>query len=204
MKVEHAQAVQLPEPALRGRTSLEQAIRKRRSVRDYTPEALTLAELSQLLWSAQGVTGEEGLRSAPSAGALYPLETHVAVGKVEELAAGVYRYHPEVHRLSEVRAGDVRKELARAALKQACIEQGAVVIVLAAVYERTTSEYGEEGESYVHMEVGHVGQNVHLQAVALGLGTVMVAAFDEERVQGLLDLPAEERPLYLMPVGRPR
>ncbi|MDR7419992.1 MAG: SagB/ThcOx family dehydrogenase [Armatimonadota bacterium] len=182
--------------------SLESAIARRRSTRAFADAPLALADVAQLLWSAQGVTDQEGHRAAPSAGALYPLELYLVVARVEGVSPGVYRYIPARHALELVRAGDVRSRLMAAALDQTCVGAGAAHLVFSAVYERTTAKYGERGTRYVHMDVGHAGQNVYLQAEALGLGTVAVAAFDDARVREILGLPGNEHPLYIMPVGR--
>lgn len=194
--------IKLPEPRHDSDVSIEETLLKRRSVRNYTGESLTLQEVSQLLWAAQGISDPRGFRTAPSAGATYPLETYLVVGNVENLAQGVYRYDPQEHKLVRTLDKDVRSELSVAALGQPWVEEGAISIVFAAVYERTTRRYGDRGIKYVHMEVGHAGQNVHLQAVALGLGTVVIGAFRDERVKEILDLPQDEQPLYIMPVGR--
>ncbi|MHC4512102.1 MAG: SagB/ThcOx family dehydrogenase [Planctomycetota bacterium] len=199
---QRARALVLPKPALESDVSLEETLRQRRSVREFAADPLTLEQVAQLLWSAQGITGAGGLRTAPSAGALYPLELYLVAGNVDGVAAGVYHYDPERHRLIEVCSGDVRKELAAAALGQDCVQLGAVVLVLAAVYERTTRKYGRRGERYVHMDAAHAAQNVCLQAVALGLGTVVIGAFDDRSVRRVLGLPSGERPLVLLPVGR--
>lgn len=199
--------VNLPAPRFDSDVSIEETLLKRRSIRRYTRDAITLQDVSQLLWAAQGITerrGGYGLRTAPSAGALYPLETYVVVGNVQDLAPGVYRYLPEHHRLTRVAGGDLRADLAAAALGQDWVRQGAAIIVFTAVYERTTGRYGERGIMYVHMEVGHAAQNVCLQAVALNLGTVVVGAFYDDRVRDILKLPKNEQPLYIIPVGKPR
>jgi SagB-type dehydrogenase family enzyme len=198
------EAGELPRPRLSGPWSVEGALAKRRSAREYTGEALTRAKLAQLLWAAQGITDAEGLRTAPSAGALYPLEVYVAVGAVEDLPSGIYRYEPGRHVLAFVAEGDKRAELAAAALGQECVQEGAAVIALAAVYRRTTGKYGERGIRYVHMEVGHAAQNVYLQAIALGLGMVVVGAFDDRDVKRVMNMGAKEEPVCLMPVGRAR
>jgi SagB-type dehydrogenase family enzyme len=165
---------------------------------------LTILEISQLLWAAQGITSRDGKRTTPSAGALYPLETYLVVGNVTALDSGVYKYRPSDHTLGEVLTGDLRQELSEAALRQKCVSDAAVVVVIAAVYQRTQKKYGKRAVRYVHMEVGHAAQNVWLQANSLQLGTVTVGAFADNRVQSLLRMPQEERPLYLLPVGRAR
>jgi len=194
--------VELPEPRHDSGVSIEETLLKRRSVRDYTGEPLTLQEVSQLLWAAQGATGPRGFRTAPSAGATYPLETYVVVGDVGNLTEGVYRYESAEHKLVKVLDGDWRAQLAGAALGQSCIKEGAISIVFTAIYERTTRRYGDRGIRYVHMEVGHAAQNVYLQAVALRLGTVVIGAFRDDQVREILKLPQNEQPLYIMPVGR--
>lgn len=195
--------VALPEPRLTGEVPLEKALHDRRSVRDYTGASLTLAEVGQLLWAAQGITTDWGGRTAPSAGALYPLEIYLVAGDVENLAAGVYRYQPSGHQLIGVRDGDVRSESADGALGQSCVRDGAIDIVIAAVYERTARKYGDRATRYVHMEAGHAAQNVCLQATGLGLGAVTVGAFDDSRLAQVLGLAQDEVPLYIIPVGRP-
>jgi len=192
----------LPQPRYDGNVSLEQSLLQRRSVRDYTGEPLTLAEVSQLLWSAQGITDARGFRTAPSAGALYPLEVYVVAGNVRGLTPGVYRYEPDGHRLLRLMDGDKRAGLADAALGQGSVEAGAADFVITGVYERTTAKYGDRGIRYVHLEAGHAAQNLCLQATALGLGTVTVGAFQDDEVMRLLNLPGNETPLYIIPVGR--
>jgi SagB-type dehydrogenase family enzyme len=196
--------VKLPRPELEGKVSLEEAIARRRSVRRYRAEPLTLSQLSQVLWSAQGITAGGELRAAPSAGATYPLELFAFVGKqaIDGLEAGIYHYEVDSHSLVCSQRGDLRRELARAALDQGFIVSAPVDIVICAIYTRTSYTYGRRGERYVHMEVGHVGENIHLQAVALGLATVEVGAFDDEEVRKVLDVDERIKPLYIMPLGR--
>lgn len=199
---EEAREIKLPEPRYKGDLSVEEALLKRRSVREYTGEPLKLWEVSQLLWACQGITDPRGFRTAPSAGGLYPLEVYVIVGDVEGLDKGVYRYIPRGHRLIKTLEGDKREELCECALGQEWVKRGAIDIVITAVYERTTRKYGERGKKYVHMEAGHAAQNLYLQCEALGLGMVVVGGFYEDRVSEALNLPPEEEPLYIIPVGR--
>ena len=198
------QRTSLPRAELQGELSLEQAIQRRRSLRAFAKGHLQLADVSQLLWSAQGITSRSGFRAAPSAGALYPLELYLVAGDVEGLSAGVYRYRPKKHDLVLVASGDRRKRLAAAALGQSYVRQAPAVLVLTSVYKRTMGKYGQRGRRYVHMEVGHVAQNIYLQATARNLGTVIVGAFDDNRVKEVLELPANHAPLGLMPVGNRR
>ena len=194
--------IKLPEPRYDSKTSVERALLERRSVRVYKDEALTLTEVSQLLWAAQGITDPRDLRTAPSAGALYPLEIYVVAGNVNDLPAGIYKYKPHQHELEMVIEGDKRTELCNATLDQPSVKDAAAVIVFSAVYERTTEKYGERGIRYVYMEVGHAAQNVYLQAVSLNLGTVVIGAFDDEEVKKILNMGDKEQPLYIMPVGK--
>ena len=196
--------VPLPPPATTGTLSVEAAISHRRSLRRYSPQPLTLAQLGQVLWACQGLTSG-WKRAVPSAGATYPLELYAVVGKdgVEGLAEGIYHYEPEAHALHLLASGDKRAELAAAALNERFLRESPVDLVVCAIYERTTAHYGKRGEMYVHFEVGHIGQNVHLQALALGLGTVMVGAFDDGEVSRVLGLEKATRPLYIMPLGGP-
>ncbi len=193
--------ISLPAPRQVGPVSVEESLAARRSERYYRQESLALAELAQLLWAAQGITIDWGGRTAPSAGATYPLEVFAVVGAVEGLAAGMYQYLPAEHSLVHRKSGDLRTELSEVALGQPWVREAPFVLVIAAQYERTTQRYGERGIRYVHIEVGHVGQNVYLQAGALGLGTVAVGAFSDDGVKRLLEI--EEDPLMLMPIGRP-
>jgi SagB-type dehydrogenase family enzyme len=189
--------IALPTPRLTGDTSLEEAISNRRSVRAFTDEPVSWQDISQLLWAAQGITDSRGLRTAPSAGALYPLEVYVA------LPDGVYHYLPQGHVAESVSVRDARRELWEAGLQQEPLRQAPAVFVLVAVYERTEAKYGERAERYVELEAGHAAQNLLLQAVVLNLGAVPIGAFHDDQVQAALPLPPDHRPLYLIPVGHP-
>lgn len=195
--------IQLPSPQYKSTTSLEEAILKRRSIRDYRKESLSLKEVSQILWSAQGITDEaSGLRSSPSAGATFPLEVYLAVSNVKDLNAGLYKYNPFNNTLKLLAEGDKRFDIANAALKQGSIEKSAAIVILTAVYERTSVRYGNRTERYVNMEIGHAGQNIYLQAVSLGLGTVMIGAFNDEALKKVLSFPDNEFPLAIYPLGK--
>jgi SagB-type dehydrogenase family enzyme len=184
----------LPEPKKQGSVSLEEALAGRRSERSFVRRTLDREQISQLLWAAQGVT-RRGLRTAPSAGALYPLEVYLVSGE------GIYRHLPRSHELERIAEGDILPQLARAALDQGCIREAPVSIVIAAVYQRTERRYGDRAARYVWIEAGHVAQNIHLQAVAMGLGSVPVGAFDDRQVHRVLSLPEDQMPLYIIPVG---
>ena len=197
------ETIALPEPAGTGDVSLEETLRDRRSVRTYSAEPLTLAQVGQLLWAGQGITSPEGWRTAPSAGGLYPLSLHVVAGNVRDLPAGVYTYRPDGHAFELLREGDRRADLARASLDQSWVGEGAISIVVAADYAITEAKYGDRAARYVQMEAGHVAQNLCLQAVALGLGLVTVGAFDDNGIRDTLGLPDNLYPLYVIPVGNP-
>jgi SagB-type dehydrogenase family enzyme len=197
--------IALPAPSRSGDMSVEEALERRRSLREYAPRALTLAEVAQLLWAAQGVTEPlRGFRTAPSAGATFPLEVDVVLQGIEGVEDGVYRYLPAEHALRLRLPGDVRGAIANDALGQQSLREAAAIIAISSVTERTAARYGARAERYVHMEAGHAGQSVSLQAVALGLGTVMIGAFGDDALAETLRLEASERPLYLIPVGHPR
>jgi len=195
--------ISLPDPQLSGEIPMEEAIHGRRSIRSFRPDALDLRGVSQLLWAAQGITDPEGLRSAPSAGATYPLEVYLVAGAVEELDAGIYRYDPTAHALRPVGPGDRSAEVAHAALDQRWIADAPLILVLAADMSRATGRYGERGRRYVYMEMGHAAQNVYLQAEALNLGTTLVGAFRDGELAEALGIPSNEEPLGILPVGVP-
>lgn len=200
--------LKLPSPRLEGPLSVEQALLRRRSRREYRNEKLSIAEVSQLLWAAQGVTAPQlwtGLRTAPSAGGLYPLEVYVVVreGGVEEIKAGIYHYDPHKHELSLVVEGDYSRALMSACVDQEWVGSAAFNIVFTAVVNRTRVKYGDRALQYVFQESGHAAQNVYLQAEALGLGCVVVGAFHEGEVRKILKASQDELPVYVMPVGKP-
>jgi len=201
------QEIKLPEPRTKGIMSVEEALARRRSHRRFKKEAITLEQLSQLLWAAQGITDRRrGFRTAPSAGATYPLEIYVVIktNGVKGVEPGVYKYDPLNHSLYLVKSGDFSYDLYTACLEQTWVLEAPINIVITADYRRTTSVYGKRGaERYVSMEAGHVGQNIYLQAEALGLGTVAIGAFYDEKVHRVIGSPREEIPLYIFPIGKP-
>ncbi|MEM2308807.1 MAG: SagB/ThcOx family dehydrogenase [Sulfolobales archaeon] len=206
--------VLLPLPTKVTKLVVEEAMLLRKSIREWRKEPINIMQLSMLLWSTQGVVEDAGFgwyrRTAPSAGATYPLEVYVIVGERsvstgngEFLKAGVYKYDYLRHSIKLVKEGDLRVDLWRASLRQDWVRDAPVTIILCAIYERTTGRYGERGVRYVHMELGHVGQNVYLMATALGLGTVAIGAFYDEEVAKVVSVAKNEKPLYLFPVGVP-
>ncbi len=193
------ETVDLPPPDTSGDLSVEAAIEQRRSVREFTDEELSTDEIGQLAWAAQGITDDaRGFRAAPSAGALYPIELYLVTPE------GLHHYLPDSHALEVVRQGDLRADLAEAALGQQPVRDAPLVMVVTGVFERTAAKYGDRAGRYVFMEAGHLAQNVHLQAEALGLGSVPVGAFDDGAVADSLHLPDDHAPLYLLPIGHPR
>jgi len=205
MKPKNQDVIKLPEPQTSGGISVEKAISQRRSVRNFSDKPLNLDQISQLLWAAQGITGPEGeKRAAPSAGALYPMELYVVTGAdLKDLEKGVYHYITEGHKIERVKAKDLRANLSTAALNQEWVEEAPLSIVITGVYERTTRKYTHHGERYVHIEAGHIAQNLALQAESLGLAMVTVGAFQSKQVQKVLDIPEDHQPLYIIPMGYP-
>ncbi len=192
--VKGGEMIDLPEPQFTN-LSLEECIQKRRSIRSFENKELSLQQISNILWSAQGITDRVNvLRAVPSAGATYPLEIFVAKKN------GLFRYIPSGHRLKKETEGDLRKAIARACLNQMFIANAGAVIIITAVFQRTAWRYGERAYRYINNEVGHCAQNIHLEAVALGLGSVPIGAFEDAKVKELLGLK-EEEPLYIIPVG---
>ena len=192
----------LPEPVFDSSYSIEKALLNRRSLREFSDKPLNLKEISQLLWAAQGITHFEGFRTAPSAGALYPLEIYAVYGNVKEIDSGIYHYNPFRHEIALKKGGDYREELFHASLGQEWVKECAVCFVITGVYDKTTRKYGSRGIRYVDMEAGHAAQNLLLQATALGIGGVTVGAFYDNQVRKILDVGADEFPLYLIPSGK--
>ena len=198
-----AEALKLPSPSSQGRMSVEEALQKRRTVRHFAQRGVDLAQVSQLLWGTDGMSDPRGYRTAPSAGATYPLEIYLVVGErgVAGLAPGLYHYRPQAHTLELTQKGDLRAAVARACLHQTWMAEAPVMVVLAAEYRRCMARYGDRGIRYTHMEVGHAGQNLFLQAEALGLACGIVGAFQDRILQEILKLPPSHEPLLVMPVG---
>lgn len=197
--------IKLPRPEYKNGIPVEKTLLNRRSIRGYADESLTLAQISQLLWAAQGITHPRGFRTAPSAGALYPLEVILVTGKVKDLSPGVYKYIPRHHSMTRRASGDKRADLSRAALHQGAVKNAPAVMIMSAVYGRTESKYGRKrGRRYVLIEVGHASQNVCLQAVSLGLGTVPIGAFHDHQVKKIINSEKDENPLYIIPIGKPK
>ena len=197
-----SEVIQLPEPRYDGNVSLEESLYNRRSTRSYSGDPLTLQEVSQLLWAAQGITDDSGHRTAPSAVALYPLSIYVVTGNVPEIVDGVYIYDPEEHSMKRIIDGDIRNELATAAMGQASVRQGAVSFVITVDYGKITSRFEDKGERFGTLEAGHAAQNLCLQATALNLGLVTAGAIDDDQVADVLNMPDNLTPLYVIPVGK--
>ena len=204
--------VELPEPRFDSEVSVEKAMKNRRSIRSYSDTPLTLSEISQLLWSAYGITWTRedlppflrgGLRTAPSAGALYPLDLYIVVWNALDLPAGVYYYKSEKHQLVQIAEGNRRDALSEAAFNQPHFETAAAAIVYSAIFQRNMVKYGQRGrERYVCMDLGHSAENVYLQAYALNIGTCAIGAFTDIRVKQIVGMTRDEEPLYIMPIGK--
>jgi SagB-type dehydrogenase family enzyme len=195
------QTIALPKADTTGRVTLERAIATRRSVREYAPGPLTLAEVSQLMWVAQGITGPDGKRATPSARAVYPLQVWLVANDVTGLPAGIYRYEPKQHALAPA-PGGVRDSVVAAARGQASVAHAAAVVAVVGDSALAASKFRGLTERWLGMEAGFVVQDVYLECTALGLGTVMVGGFAEPAANLALGLPAGWKTLALMPVGR--
>jgi len=198
----------LPTPSRKGTVSVEEALSSRRTHRSFQGCALSLKQFSQMLWAAYGVTAVTSgrhLKTAPSAGATYPIDIYAVVGEggIESVAPGVYHYRPESHSLRPVGSGDVRSQVAAACLRQMWMAPAPLFIVITGEYARCSAKYGPRGVIYTHIEAGHVAQNVFLQAEALGLKAGIVGAFEKEDLGKALHIPAAHEPLLVMPVGYP-
>jgi SagB-type dehydrogenase family enzyme len=191
----------LPEPEFKG-MALEDAIAGRRSERDFSSEEMALSELSMLLWAGSGITGGQELRSAPSAGALYPIDIYVVPGRVVGASCGMYRYLPESHELALVKEGNFSKELYEASYGQPHIRNAAVLLVLISAPEKTVSKYGEAGEDYVLIEAGHIAQNILLQAESLGIKSVPVGGFDRQAAAASLGIGRDKETIYIIAAGK--
>ena len=193
-----------PQEAEGGSTPLWEVLRRRRSVRHFTDETVTKSELSQLLWAAQGITNpESGFRTAPSAGALYPVETYLVVNLVEHIDPGVYHYAVDRHELEQLRAGDFRSHVAQSALDQEMAYHASVVFVWTAIFARSKWKYKQRAYRYIYLDAGHIAQNVALAAVALNLGSCQVGALYDDEVNALLDIAGtDESVVYMTVVGK--
>ena len=201
-----AAEIALPSPSYKGTISVEEALKARRTHRSFQSRPLTLKQFSQILWGAYGVTAQKYgsfLKTAPSAGALYPLDIYGVVGQggVETLAPGVYHFRPENHTVELVKQGDLRAEVARHALQQMWLAKAPLILVITGEYNRSSLKYGRRGVTYTHIEAGHVGQNIFLQAEAIGLKAGSVGAFNNRGVVTAIGLPPSHDPLLIMPVG---
>ena len=197
LAVSFAQTISLPKPRLDGTVSLEKTLQERRSVRSYRDEPLTLTEVSQILWAAQGITEpQRGLRTAPSARAQYFIEVYLVVGKVADLPPGLYRYQPKGHELLKIAEGDKKADLDRAA-GQAPIQKAPAALLICGLSDKAAAN-----PPFIYLEAGHVSQNIYLQGVSLGLGTVAMAGFKPDEVKKVLNLPEKEVPIYIMPLGK--
>jgi len=197
-------SMRLPDPVLDGDVSLERAVHQRRTIRSFEGKALTLKQLSQLLWAAQGSTGAEGFkRAAPSAGALYPMDIYGAVGGdcIERLEPGLYHYEPAEHSIDLVKEGDVRRDIAVASLSQMWMAYAPLTLVITAEYGRIMVKYGQRGIRYAMIEAGHIGQNIFLQSQAMGLEAGIVGAFEDQKVIQVMGIKETHEPLLIMPVG---
>jgi len=218
-EISNGETINLPSPQFDGNISLEKALNTRRSARSFLSESLTLQQISQILWAAQGITKKKdtpskywlkkyeyqgGYRTAPSAGALFPIELYVVVGSVQNLSPAIYKYIPKNHSLKKVMDGNKTLDVYETALKQDAIKEAPVLLIISSVFERTEAKYEKRAERYVYIEVGAVCENVYLQCSTLGMGTVIIGAFNDDSLKVVLQLPKEENPMGIMPIGKPK
>lgn len=200
--------VSLPAPQLTGNLSVEAAIENRRSVRHYSNQSVTLDNVSQILWSAQGITNTQyQLRTAPSAGQVYPLEVYVIAGpNVSGLQEGVYQYEPSNNTLEMFMNGDLRSDLSNIADEQPWVKQAPLDILITGDNQQMIDKYPDKDLStrFVDLEAGHAGENIYLQAESLGLATVSLGSFDSNQLSQKFELPSNETPLYIFPIGHPQ
>jgi SagB-type dehydrogenase family enzyme len=200
--------VNLPSPELTGNLSVEAAIQNRRSVRKYSNQSVTLSNISQVLWSAQGITDSQNqLRSVPSAGQVYPLEVYVIAGpNVSGLQEGVYHYVPSNNTLEMFMSGDLRDNLSTIADGQPWVKQAPLDILITGNYRKMINKYPDTQLStrFVNLEAGHAGENIYLQSEALGLVTVSLGSFNSNKLSQSFELPSNETPIYIYPVGHPQ
>ncbi len=194
--------IPLPQPDKKGKVSIEEVLSKRRSIRNYLNEPIKLSEITQLLWAAQGITANDGRRASPSAGATYPIEIYLANGSVIGLNKGLYKYIPEKHSLQLIYEKDLFFEICKSTYQIELLKRSAGLFIITAIPEKTTSVYAERGFRYIYMEAGHIGENIALQGVSLGIGTVMIGAFDDHKLSEILKLNKGEIPLYIIPIGK--
>ena len=199
-KYNNKTSIELPPPSKEGGISVEEAISKRRSIRRYSKEPLILREISQILWSASGVTSTTGYRAAPSAGATYPIEIYILIINAEDINPGLYQYNYNNHSINFYRNIESLKPFVSAALGQDFVSEASINIIISAEFSRTTMIYGNRGYRYVWMEAGHIAENIHLQAESLGLGTVIIGAFYDDKIKRFLNI--KEEPLCIMPIGK--
>ncbi len=186
-------------PAAAG--SLDACLAARRSTREYQDKPITFEHASRLLWATQGVTGVGGLRTAPSAGAIYPLNTYLVATRVDGIAAGVYKYEPDTGELACIGKGDRRKRLFQAAMGQECVMSSPAAVLLVSWDKRIKAEFGDLSDRLIAMEAGHAAQNFLLEAVSLGLGGIGLAKFDNDALRSVVGFRSDEEPQYLLLTG---
>ena len=188
--------IDLPTPIIDGSTSIEKALSERRTARSYSDKPLSLADISQLLWAAQGITEpKRGLRTAPSAQASYLMKVYILAGKVADLTTGMYQYQPQGHKLAKIADGDIKANL-YSVTPQKPINNAPAAIVITGLSNKAKNPY------WIYLEAGHIAQNICLEAVSRNVGTVTMAGFKPEEVKKALKLPDNEQPVYIMPIGK--
>ena len=206
-KYPQAEKVDLPPPAVQGGPGLWEVLKTRRSVRAYTRDPMSIENLSQILWATQGITGSVGeykLRTAPSAGALYPIETYLLINGVDGLKPGLYHYDVETHQLDILKLGDYSREVRSGVLDQQIAERASVVFIWSAIFQRSKWKYLQRAYRYIFLDAAHIAQNLALAAEGLGLGSCQIGALYDDYLNELLDFDArDESVIYLSSIGKP-
>ena len=200
--------IALHPPVPNGSTSIDEALKRRKSIRQFSTKSLNEKQLSYLLWASTGVQRQEGeheFRTAPSAGALYPIETYLVVSSVEDIPQGVYHYSIGSHALEELNAGDFRRAITIAAMGQRMCMEATVVFIWTAIFQRSKWKYGQRAYRYVYLDAGHIAENLALSATSIGIGSCHIAAIFDDEVNEILGVDgSDESAIYMTVLGWPR
>ncbi len=194
--------ISLPEPTFMSNTSIENALLSRRSMRIFKPESLSIEEISQLAWAAQGVNDPRGFRTSPSAGAFYPINLYIVTQNVENLPKGIYKYKAEEHELIQIASEENASQFFNSITTQYSLKNPAAIFIFSAKVEQIIASYGSFGKKFLYMEAGHTTQNLYLQTTSLEIGTTMIGGVNEKEIRQALNMSSYEHPLCMMPVGK--
>lgn len=205
-KIPDCKKIKLPEPKENGKTALDFCIKKRKSIRDFSEEPIDLIQLSYLLWVSTGIQRKEHgyeFRTAPSAGALYPIETYIVVNNVLKLERGVYHYSIKDHTLEEMKLGDFSIKTANGALGQEMCARAAVVFIWTSIFQRSKWKYGQRAYRYIYLDAGHIAENLALASTGLGLGSCQIGALFDDEINEIVDVDGKnESTIYMSVIGK--